>query len=192
MQSCFSSLHRGHNGWKCPTLPLITEGWKWNVGGGNAGDMETGISWISQCSQVHLADRHPGPMPCHGVCAMISVCTVCHLQLIQHDEAAVERLLKSYEMMLGFYGIELVDRQTGQVRRAHNWHVRFHNLNRFVLVFTVRRIAKRGLSSRRNICLSLSGNVSNEKNTVKLPRPRCSPILLMRTPNFIKIPTESL
>jgi len=44
----------------------------------------------------------------------------------------MERLLKSYEMMLGFYGIKLVDRETGQVLRAENWKERFHNLNRFV------------------------------------------------------------
>jgi len=55
------------------------------------------------------------------------------LQLIQQDDAAVERLLTSYEMMLGFYGIELVDRQTGEVRRADNWQQRFDNLNRLIL-----------------------------------------------------------
>ena len=54
------------------------------------------------------------------------------LQLIRQDDAAMERLLRSYEMMLGFYGIQLVDRQTGQVQRADNWRERFHNLNRFV------------------------------------------------------------
>jgi len=56
----------------------------------------------------------------------------CRLQLILQDEAAVKRLLKSYEMMLGFYGIKLVNRQTGQVCRADNWQQRFHNLNRSV------------------------------------------------------------
>lgn len=52
------------------------------------------------------------------------------IELIQQDDAAMERLLKSYEMMLGFYGIKLVDRETGQVQRAENWQERFHNLNR--------------------------------------------------------------
>ncbi|KAM8916095.1 opioid growth factor receptor-like isoform 2-T2 [Spinachia spinachia] len=39
-------------------------------------------------------------------------------------------LLKSYKLMLDFYGIELSDEKTGEVRRACNWRDRFNNLNR--------------------------------------------------------------
>ncbi|KAK3512927.1 hypothetical protein QTP70_028994 [Hemibagrus guttatus] len=41
-----------------------------------------------------------------------------------------KRLLKSYKLMLDFYGIQLVNEDTGEVRRAENWRDRFENLNR--------------------------------------------------------------
>lgn len=40
------------------------------------------------------------------------------------------RLLKSYKIMLDFYGIELANEETGEVKRAGNWEERFENLNR--------------------------------------------------------------
>lgn len=46
------------------------------------------------------------------------------------DDAARNRLRKSYELMLDFYGIALVNPETGEVERAENWKQRFHNLNR--------------------------------------------------------------
>ncbi|XP_055964094.1 opioid growth factor receptor [Sorex fumeus] len=42
---------------------------------------------------------------------------------------AQERLVRAYELMLGFYGIRLEDRGTGRLRRAHNYLARFQNLN---------------------------------------------------------------
>lgn len=42
---------------------------------------------------------------------------------------AKENLLKSYKLMLDFYGIELCDEKTGEVRRARNWIDRFNNLD---------------------------------------------------------------
>ncbi|XP_075819440.1 opioid growth factor receptor [Microtus pennsylvanicus] len=41
-----------------------------------------------------------------------------------------ERLVQAYELMLGFYGIQLKDRDTGAVCRAQNFESRFRNLNR--------------------------------------------------------------
>ena len=43
---------------------------------------------------------------------------------------AKENLLKSYELMLDFYGIELYDKKTGAVKKASNWRQRFSNLDR--------------------------------------------------------------
>nr|XP_012628373.1 opioid growth factor receptor isoform X1 [Microcebus murinus]XP_020137437.1 opioid growth factor receptor isoform X1 [Microcebus murinus] len=40
-----------------------------------------------------------------------------------------ERLVQAYELMLGFYGIRLQDRDTGAVCRAQNYQKRFQNLN---------------------------------------------------------------
>uniref|UniRef100_UPI0037E89BB1 opioid growth factor receptor-like n=1 Tax=Semicossyphus pulcher TaxID=241346 RepID=UPI0037E89BB1 len=43
---------------------------------------------------------------------------------------AKENLLKSYKLMLNFYGIKLCNEMTGEVERASNWRDRFNNLNR--------------------------------------------------------------
>lgn len=48
------------------------------------------------------------------------------------DETAKERLRESYELMLDFYGMKLVNYQTGEVERAENWRERFYNLNKLV------------------------------------------------------------
>ncbi|XP_041804441.1 opioid growth factor receptor-like [Chelmon rostratus] len=45
------------------------------------------------------------------------------------NSTAKENLLKSYKLMLDFYGIELCDEKTGEVQRASNWRDRFNNLN---------------------------------------------------------------
>nr|CBN81035.1 Opioid growth factor receptor [Dicentrarchus labrax] len=45
------------------------------------------------------------------------------------SETAKKNLLKSYKLMLGFYGIELCNEETGEVRRAPNWRERYYNLN---------------------------------------------------------------
>jgi len=41
----------------------------------------------------------------------------------------LERILKSYELMLDFYGMVLVDRKTGQIARSSNYKERYYNLN---------------------------------------------------------------
>ena len=45
------------------------------------------------------------------------------------DPDAFGRVLRSYEMMLDFYGMEL-DKETGKISRAQNWKDRFPHLNR--------------------------------------------------------------
>nr|XP_055040185.1 opioid growth factor receptor-like isoform X4 [Misgurnus anguillicaudatus] len=52
------------------------------------------------------------------------------IKLFRKDKAAKDNLLKSYELMLDFYGIRLVNSYTGEVTRAYNWRERFDNLNR--------------------------------------------------------------
>lgn len=51
------------------------------------------------------------------------------LQGFLENSTAKENLLKSYKLMLDFYGIELCDEKTGEVQRASNWRDRFNNLN---------------------------------------------------------------
>ncbi|KAM9408248.1 opioid growth factor receptor-like [Pholidichthys leucotaenia] len=47
----------------------------------------------------------------------------------REDKTAKENLLKSYKLVLDFYGIELRDEETGGVKRNKNWEERFDNLN---------------------------------------------------------------
>lgn len=42
----------------------------------------------------------------------------------------MDRFIRAYKLMLGFYGINLVNEETGELVRAENWHERFENLNR--------------------------------------------------------------
>ncbi|XP_072522519.1 opioid growth factor receptor-like [Salminus brasiliensis] len=52
------------------------------------------------------------------------------IKLFRQDEAVKKRLVKSYKLMLDFYGIELLDERTGSVQCAKKWRERFENLNR--------------------------------------------------------------
>uniref|UniRef100_A0A3P8QJD0 Opioid growth factor receptor (OGFr) conserved domain-containing protein n=1 Tax=Astatotilapia calliptera TaxID=8154 RepID=A0A3P8QJD0_ASTCA len=53
----------------------------------------------------------------------------CFLQDFLNHSTAKQNLVKSYELMLDFYGIVLCDEKTGEVRRAKHWEERFDNLN---------------------------------------------------------------
>jgi hypothetical protein len=48
---------------------------------------------------------------------------------IKNDPTLQNRIILSYELMLDFYGMKLVDRQTGKIERAANWSSRFDHLN---------------------------------------------------------------
>ncbi|XP_026879117.2 opioid growth factor receptor-like protein 1 isoform X1 [Electrophorus electricus] len=56
--------------------------------------------------------------------------TAKEIKLFCEDKDVKERLLKSYKLMLDFYGIKLVDEESGEVTRAENWEKQFENLNR--------------------------------------------------------------
>nr|XP_045742032.1 opioid growth factor receptor-like isoform X1 [Mirounga angustirostris] len=55
--------------------------------------------------------------------------TLQEIEAFKSSEEVRERFVQAYELMLGFYGIQLEDRDTGQVCRAHNYQKRFQNLN---------------------------------------------------------------
>ncbi|KAM5179376.1 opioid growth factor receptor [Callospermophilus lateralis] len=55
--------------------------------------------------------------------------TLKEVQAFKSSKEVRERLIRAYELMLGFYGIQLKDRDTGAVCRAQNYHSRFQNLN---------------------------------------------------------------
>ncbi|XP_011847819.1 PREDICTED: opioid growth factor receptor [Mandrillus leucophaeus] len=55
--------------------------------------------------------------------------TSSQVQVFKSSQEIQERLVRAYELMLGFYGIRLEDRGTGTVGRAQNYQKRFQNLN---------------------------------------------------------------
>uniref|UniRef100_A0A3Q2PRM2 Opioid growth factor receptor-like protein 1 n=1 Tax=Fundulus heteroclitus TaxID=8078 RepID=A0A3Q2PRM2_FUNHE len=61
----------------------------------------------------------------HDCYALFSI-----MQAFKENDDAKRRLVEAYELMLGFYGIRLVNKKTGEVKRAENWKERFGNLER--------------------------------------------------------------
>lgn len=51
-------------------------------------------------------------------------------QAFRRSQEVMDRFLRAYKLMLGFYGINLVNEETGELERAENWRERFENLNR--------------------------------------------------------------
>nr|KAG5687507.1 hypothetical protein BaRGS_009440 [Batillaria attramentaria] len=52
-----------------------------------------------------------------------------HYPAIKKDKEAHARFVKSYEMMLNFYGLRLVNNTTGEVERAAHWERGFRHLH---------------------------------------------------------------
>ncbi|XP_077109009.1 uncharacterized protein LOC143765824 isoform X1 [Ranitomeya variabilis] len=55
--------------------------------------------------------------------------TTNEIQMMKKDSEVNKRFLEAYNLMLGFYGIKLLNSKTGQVTKADNWRERFENLN---------------------------------------------------------------
>ncbi|XP_063003013.1 opioid growth factor receptor isoform X2 [Elgaria multicarinata webbii] len=53
------------------------------------------------------------------------------IEAFKKSKQVMDRFVRAYKLMLGFYGIELADEETGELRRAENWRERFENLNRY-------------------------------------------------------------
>ncbi|XP_041702597.1 opioid growth factor receptor [Coregonus clupeaformis] len=80
--------------------------------------------------RVHSYIQWLFPLREPGVNYMASELTKKEIQAFRESEEAKKRLVESYELMLGFYGIQLVNKDTGEVKRADNWRERFANLER--------------------------------------------------------------
>ncbi|XP_064321451.1 opioid growth factor receptor isoform X1 [Phalacrocorax carbo] len=53
------------------------------------------------------------------------------IQAFKKSNEVMQRFRRAYQLMLRFYGILLVNEETGELKRAENWAERFQNLNRF-------------------------------------------------------------
>ncbi|XP_062248314.1 opioid growth factor receptor [Platichthys flesus] len=80
--------------------------------------------------RVHSYIQWLFPLREPGVNYMASELTKKEIEAFKKNEEAKMRLVESYELMLGFYGIRLVNNETGEVKRAENWKDRFGNLER--------------------------------------------------------------
>ncbi|KAL7413646.1 opioid growth factor receptor conserved region-domain-containing protein [Mrakia frigida] len=68
------------------------------------------------------------PIPEHGMNWQSQPLEPHEAQAISSDPLAMERLMRSYEMMLAFYGIRMIDRNRGILGRADNFKARFAHL----------------------------------------------------------------
>ncbi|XP_026104598.1 opioid growth factor receptor-like [Carassius auratus] len=79
---------------------------------------------------VHSYIQWLFPIQEPGVNWRAHVLSKMEIKLFRKDEEVKKKLVKSYKLMLDFYGIRLIDESTGKVDRALNWEERFKNLNR--------------------------------------------------------------
>uniref|UniRef100_A0A8C3A2I6 Opioid growth factor receptor n=2 Tax=Cyclopterus lumpus TaxID=8103 RepID=A0A8C3A2I6_CYCLU len=80
--------------------------------------------------RVHSYIQWLFPLREPGVNYMASELTKKEIEAFKKNEDAKKRLVESYELMLGFYGMRLVNKETGELKRADNWKERFGNLER--------------------------------------------------------------
>ncbi|XP_031134747.1 opioid growth factor receptor-like isoform X2 [Sander lucioperca] len=90
------------------------------------------IEWYAKYDQlefVHSYIQWLFPLQEPGMNYEASTLTKEEIKEFCQNSSAKANLLKSYELMLDFYGIRLCDENTGEVERASNWRDRFDNLN---------------------------------------------------------------
>ncbi|CAJ1051366.1 opioid growth factor receptor-like [Xyrichtys novacula] len=78
---------------------------------------------------VHTFIQWLFPLPEPGMNYQATPLTREEIQSFCESNTAKNNLLKSYKLMLDFYGIELRNEKTGDVEKASNWRERFYNLN---------------------------------------------------------------
>ncbi|XP_044842419.1 opioid growth factor receptor isoform X3 [Mauremys mutica] len=71
------------------------------------------------------------PLREHGMNWRAKPLTCKEIQAFKNSKEVMQRFIRAYKLMLGFYGINLIDQETGEVQRAENWRQRFRNLDRF-------------------------------------------------------------
>lgn len=69
------------------------------------------------------------PLQNHGRNPKAKRLTDHEIEAMKEDTAVMDRFLRAYELMLGFYGIKLENKKTGSVTRNRNYLERFENLN---------------------------------------------------------------
>jgi len=82
-----------------------------------------------------LLERHHGfiqwlfPIRERGLNGAAQTLQLHEAKSIANSSPLKNRVIKSYEMMLNFFGMELANRSTGQITRHYNWKSRYEHLN---------------------------------------------------------------
>ncbi|NXV28088.1 OGFR factor, partial [Rissa tridactyla] len=71
------------------------------------------------------------PLREHGMNLRARPLTCQEIQAFKKSKEVMQRFIRAYQLMLRFYGINLINEETGELKRAENWAKRFQNLNRF-------------------------------------------------------------
>ncbi|XP_040180646.1 opioid growth factor receptor-like protein 1 isoform X2 [Rana temporaria] len=71
------------------------------------------------------------PLQKHGKNPKAKPLTDHEIEAMKEDTTVMDRFLRAYELMLGFYGIKLHNKATGSVARNSNYLERFENLNNY-------------------------------------------------------------
>ncbi|KAM9285399.1 opioid growth factor receptor isoform 2-T4 [Morus bassanus] len=71
------------------------------------------------------------PLREHGMNWRAKPLTLQEIQAFKRSKEVMQRFVRAYQLMLRFYGILLINEETGELKRAENWAERFQNLNRF-------------------------------------------------------------
>ncbi|KFV96658.1 Opioid growth factor receptor, partial [Fulmarus glacialis] len=71
------------------------------------------------------------PLREHGMNWRAKPLTCQEIQAFKKSKEVMQRFIRAYQLMLRFYGIILINEETGELQRAENWTERFQNLNRF-------------------------------------------------------------
>ncbi|XP_054247813.1 opioid growth factor receptor [Indicator indicator] len=97
-------------------IDTLLESWKNNYE--VLEDNHSYIQWLFPLRE-HGMNRHARPL------------TWKEIQAFKRSKEVMQRFVRAYQLMLRFYGIVLVNEETGELKRAENWAERFQNLNRF-------------------------------------------------------------
>uniref|UniRef100_A0A4W5P8P7 Opioid growth factor receptor (OGFr) conserved domain-containing protein n=1 Tax=Hucho hucho TaxID=62062 RepID=A0A4W5P8P7_9TELE len=84
----------------------------------------------SKLEEVHSYIQWLFPLQEPGMNYQAKELTKKEIKAFLEDGTAKQRLVASYKLMLDFYGIELSNDITGEVKGANNWRERFDNLER--------------------------------------------------------------
>ncbi|XP_009487516.2 opioid growth factor receptor isoform X2 [Pelecanus crispus] len=71
------------------------------------------------------------PLREHGMNWRAKPLTCQEIQAFRKSKEVMQRFRRAYQLMLRFYGITLINEETGELTRAENWAERFQNLNWF-------------------------------------------------------------